>query len=145
LFRLDKELIRELPNEKWFFSTNEYALAFRGTLAPSLQSGQESFRVLRDWLADGKIELCTGSDLSHALDDLVTRLESGLPVYAPCGRIQFIDRQDGIQPDSRELAITRSLSLAKAVAEFRLSEIIVDHSSGGGYCRVPCAAPDPAP
>lgn len=261
---------------------DEYLLAFRGTLAPSLQSGQEFFRVLQDWLADGKIGLCAGSELagqvhrgflesldhlwpglvrlltpavqadlrrgmplyvtghskgaavaqlaayrlarngtcpsavhtfagprpgnatfaaafdatfpsalrfeyrddlvphvppatgswlsvlaglrainlkfpletphltadsglSHALDDLVTRLESGLPVYASCGQLQFIDWQDGIQSDSRELTITRNLSLAKAVAEFRLPEIIADHSSGGGYCRVPCAAPDPAP
>jgi hypothetical protein len=89
--------------------------------------------------------LSADSGLSHALDDLVTRLESGLPVYASCGQLQFIDWQDEIQTDSRELTITRNLNLAKTVAEFRLSEIIADHSSGGGYCRVPCAAPDPAP
>ena len=261
---------------------NEYLLAFRGTLAPSLQSEEEFFRVLQDWLADGKIELSTGSELagqvhrgflasldhlwpgleqlltpavladlrggtpfyvtghskgaavaqlaayrlarrgitpsavhtfagprpgdaafaaafdatlpgalrfeyrddlvphvppatgswlsvlkglrainlkfpletphltadsglSHAMDDLVTRLESDLPAYATCGQLQFIDWRDGIQPESRELTITRNLSLAKAVAEFRLSEIVADHSSGGGYCRVPCAVSDPAP
>jgi hypothetical protein len=261
---------------------NEYLLAFRGTLAPSLQSEQEFLRVLQDWLADGKIGLCTGSELagqihqgflesldhlwpgleqlltpavradlrggmplyvtghskggavaqlaafrlarngicpsavhtfagprpgdaafaaafdatvpnalrfeyrddlvphmpaatgswlsvlkglrainlafpletppwtagsglSRALDDLVTRLESDLPVYASCGRLQFIDWQDEIQPDSRELTIARNVSLARAVAEFRLSEIIADHSSGGGYCRVPCATSDPVP
>jgi len=261
---------------------NEYLLAFRGTLAPSLQSEQEFFRVLQDWLSDGKIGLCTGSELagqvhrgflesldhlwpsleqlltpavradlrggmplyvtghskggavaqlaayrlarkgvcptaihtfagprpgddafaaafdatfpsalrfeyrddlvphvppatgswlsvleglrainlkfpletphlttdsgvSHALGDLVTRLESGLPVYTSCGQLQFIDWRDEIQPDSRELTITRNLSLAKVVAEFELSKIITDHSSGGGYCRVPCAASDPAP
>jgi|WetSurMetagenome_2_1015567.scaffolds.fasta_scaffold01442_3 hypothetical protein len=261
---------------------NEYLLAFRGTLAPSLPSEQDFFRVLQDWLADGKIELRTGSELagqvhrgflesldhlwpgleqlltpavradlregmplyvtghskgaavaqlaayrlaqrgirpsavytfagprpgdaafaaafeatfpgalrfehrddlvphvppatgswlsvlkglrainlnfpfetphgsagsglSRALDDLVTRLESDLPVYASCGQLQFIDWRDDIQPDSRELTITRNVNLAKAVAEFRLSEILADHSSGGGYCRVPCAATDPAP
>ena len=261
---------------------NEYLLAFRGTLAPSLSSDQEFFRVLQDWLADGKIGLCTGSELagkvhqgflealdhlwpdldqlltpevqadlrsgtplyvtghskgaavaqlaayrlarkgmssaavhtfagprpgdaafaaafdatfpnalrfeyrddlvphvppatgawvsvleglrainlkfpletphltadsglSQALDDLVTRLESGLPAYASCGQLQFIDWVDTIQPTSRDLMITRNVHLAKMVAEFKLPEIIGDHSSDGGYCRVPCAAPGLTP
>jgi hypothetical protein len=53
--------------------------------------------------------------------------------------------QDEIQPDSREPTITRNLTLANAVAVHKLSEIIADHSSGGGSFRVPCAAPVPAP
>ena len=89
--------------------------------------------------------LATDSQLSHAFEDLLARLESDLPTYASCGQLQFIDWQDKIQADSRELTITRNWNLAKAVAEFKLSEIIADHSSDGGYSRVPCTAPNPGP
>jgi hypothetical protein len=89
--------------------------------------------------------LTADSGLSQALDDLLARLKSGLPVYASCGQLQFIDWQDKVQPDSRALTITRTWNLARAVAEFELAEIIADHSSAGGYCRVPCAAAGSAP
>jgi hypothetical protein len=81
------------------------------------------------------------SRAARVFDELVARLETGLPSYSSCGQLQFIDWNDAIQPESRELTMKRNLSLAQEVAEFKLPEIIGDHSSDGGYCRVPCGAP----
>lgn len=83
--------------------------------------------------------LTMDSRVSPALEALLARLGSDLPTYASCGQLQFIDWEDKVQPDSRELMIQRNFSLAKKVAEFKLSEVIEDHGSQGGYCRVLCA------
>ena len=64
----------------------EYILAFRGTLPPHLHADEEFFRVLQDWLDDGKIALCTGSELAgqvhrgflESLDHLWPDVEQGL-------------------------------------------------------------------
>ena len=121
-FEYRDDMVPHLPA-----ATGAWVSVLRGLRAINLTFPVETAQVTAD------------SRVSHALEDLLARLESDLPTYASCGQLQFIDWDDKIQPDSRELTIQRNLSLAKKLAELKLSEVIGDHGSQSGYGRVLCA------
>jgi hypothetical protein len=72
---------------------------------------------------------------------LIARLRTpGLPQYVSAGTLEFINWDDppALQTDSLALSLKRDLSLAEKFGELKLTEIVEDHSSAGGYTTGAC-------
>jgi triacylglycerol lipase len=80
----------------------------------------------------------TASEFDHLTGRVAALVAQRSPAYAPVGTLQFIDWEDRLQGDSRDLTVERNLRLARLLAEFRLREVIEDHFSTGGYMTWPC-------
>lgn len=72
---------------------------------------------------------------------LIARLRMpGLPVYVSAGTLEFIDWDNppALETDLFMLSLKRELSLAEKFAALKLTEIVDDHSSAGGYTTGAC-------
>jgi len=80
-------------------------------------------------------------DVMARAEALVARLRTpGLPQYVSAGTLEFIDWDvpPALETDSYALSLKRELSLAEKFAELKLTEIVEDHSSSGGYTAGAC-------
>lgn len=86
--------------------------------------------------------LALAPNVASAANDLVKRLGDlrlgHWPGYASAGVLQFIDWKNQIVGDSLGLSVKRNLELAKLMVELRFAQIARDHSSAGGYMKIPC-------
>ncbi|BBL76222.1 hypothetical protein [Methylomagnum ishizawai] len=58
--------------------------------------------------------------------------------YVSVGTLEFIDWADKIQGDSWSLSVHREVRLAELLLTLQFLRIAGDHSSDGGYLKVPC-------
>lgn len=82
--------------------------------------------------------------LEPEFKELIERIERLQKSYASAGKLKFIDWDNRIVDDSLGFGFERNVRLAEAIASFQYPKIAEDHSSEGGYTRVPCALPDAA-
>jgi hypothetical protein len=86
---------------------NEAIVTFRGTLPPSVNPGNDLFRILSDWLNDGEVDLVKGQDLPG-------RVHKG-----------FLESLDALWPGIEQL------NLGEVAARTGKTVIVTGHSKGG--------------